>query len=210
MAFGPTTFSGLSTAVSDIGAGISAEGAATSDMFAAEAEQYKIEGTQFEKASYREAAALAGQNEQFTAISTRIKAAQQQRELSMSLGTTQANVAGAGLAESGSALDVLRESASQGALTRAVIKSQGLITEAGYNEQQQSYLNMVQALTLQSRAILSRGKPTLRRRARQTRRPPLTSSVPALPARHRWPAWRRRQPEAIPKRCKFTNCEVRK
>jgi hypothetical protein len=145
MPFGTATISGLSTAVSDIGAGISAEGAATSDMFAAEAEQYKIEGTQFEQASYQQAAALAGQNEQFTAISTRIKAAQAQRELSMSLGTTQANVAGAGLAESGSALDVLRESASQGALTRAVIKSQGLITEAGYNEQQESYLNMVAA-----------------------------------------------------------------
>ena len=145
MAFGTATFSGLSTAVSDIGAGISAEGAATSDLYAAEAEQYKIEGTQFEKASYQEAAALAGQNEQFTAISTRIKAAQAQRELSMSLGTTTANVAGAGLSESGSALDILRESASQGALTRSVIKSQGLITEAGYNEQQQSYLNMVGA-----------------------------------------------------------------
>jgi hypothetical protein len=145
MPFGSTTLSGLSTAVSDIGAGISQEGAATSDLYAAEAEQYKIAGTQFERASYQEAAALAGQNEQFTAISTRIKAAQAQRELTMSLGTTQANVAGAGLAASGSALDVLRESASQGALTRAVIKSQGLITEAGYNEQQQSYLNMVEA-----------------------------------------------------------------
>jgi hypothetical protein len=145
MPFGSATISGFSTAVSDIGAGISAEGAATSDMYAAEAEQYKIEGTQFERTSYQEAAALAGQNEQFTAISTRIKAAQAQRELSMSLGTTTANVAGAGLSESGSALDILRESASQGALTRAVIKSQGLITEAGYNEQQQSYLNMVGA-----------------------------------------------------------------
>ena len=145
MAFGSATFSGLSTAVSDIGAGISAEGAATSDLYAAEAEQYKIEGTKFEQQSYQEAAALAGQNEQFTAISTRIKAAQAQRELYTSLGTTTANVAGAGLANSGSALDILRESASQGALTRAVIKSQGLITEAGYNEQQQSYLNMVQA-----------------------------------------------------------------
>jgi hypothetical protein len=145
MAFGSATFSGLSTAVSDIGAGISQEGAATSDLYAAEAEQYKIEGTQFERTSYQEAAALAAQNEQFTAYSTRIKAAQQQREISMSLGTTTANVAGAGLANSGSALDILRESASQGALTKAVIKQQGLITEAGYNEQQQSYLNMVGA-----------------------------------------------------------------
>jgi hypothetical protein len=145
MPFGSATISGLSTAVTDIGAGISAEGAATSDLYAAESEQYKIQGTQFEQQSYQEAAALAGQNEQFTALSTRLRAAQQQRELYMSLGTTKANVAGAGLAQSGSSLDILRESASQGALTKAVIKQQGLITEAGYNQQQQSYLNMVGA-----------------------------------------------------------------
>jgi hypothetical protein len=61
----------------------------------------------------------------------------------MSLGRTQAAVAGAGLAESGSALDILRESASEGATTKAVIGQQGLITEAGYQEQ--AYTNMANA-----------------------------------------------------------------
>ena len=48
-------------------------------------------------------------------------------------------MAGAGFAESGSALDLLRDSASQGALAHAVIGQQGLITEAGYEQQRQSY-----------------------------------------------------------------------
>ncbi len=47
-------------------------------------------------------------------------------------------MAGAGLGESGSALDILRDSASQGALTKATLGQQGLINEAGYQEQQQS------------------------------------------------------------------------
>ena len=38
------------------------------------------------------------------------------------------------------ARDLMRESASQGALTKAVAQQQGLITEAGYEEQAQSYL----------------------------------------------------------------------
>jgi hypothetical protein len=41
----------------------------------------------------------------------------------------------------------LRESASQGALTHAVASEQGLITEAGYTEQAQSYQTMQQAAT---------------------------------------------------------------
>jgi hypothetical protein len=62
-----------------------------------------------------------------------------------SLGQTRADVAGAGFAESGSALDILRESASQGALTKSVMATQGLITEAGYQEQADSYRTMATA-----------------------------------------------------------------
>jgi hypothetical protein len=47
---------------------------------------------------------------------------QAEREMYQSLGQTKADVAGAGFAESGSALDLLRQSASQGALQQAVHK----------------------------------------------------------------------------------------
>ncbi len=60
-------------------------------------------------------------------------------------GTTQADVAGAGFSMSGSAADIMRDSASQGALTHAVLGQQGLINEAGYKEQAASDNTMATA-----------------------------------------------------------------
>ena len=57
-----------------------------------------------------------------------------------SMSQTKADIAGGGFAASGSGLDILAQSASQGALQQAVIARQGLITEAGYQEQAQSFL----------------------------------------------------------------------
>ena len=105
----------------------------------------KAKGAEFEQKSYLEAADLAKQNEQFTEMSTAIKESQADRNLYQALGQTKADVAGAGFAQSGSALDILRESASEGAMTKAVLGEQGLITEAGYKEQAQSYTDMASA-----------------------------------------------------------------
>lgn len=131
MALGNATFTDIGTAVSDI--------------FAAKGDLLKAQGSEFEKLSYLQAADLATQNEQFTAMSTAIKQSQADRNLYQALGTTRADVAGAGFAQSGSALDLLRESASQGAMTKAVLGEQGLITEAGYEEQAKSYRDMASA-----------------------------------------------------------------
>jgi hypothetical protein len=131
MAFGPET--------------IQSFGAAASDIFAGIGDEAKAAGDFAESTEYNAAAGLALQNEQFTVQSTAIKEAQQQRELTMSLGNTQASTAGAGFQMSGSSLDILRDSASQGALTHAVLGQQGLITEAGYQEQATSYEMMSQA-----------------------------------------------------------------
>jgi hypothetical protein len=117
-------------------------GGAASDLFAASGHKAKAAGDLIEAKNYDLASSLATQNEKFTETSTAIKEAQQQRELTNTLGGQQADVAGAGFSESGSALDLLRDSASQGALTHAVLGEQGLITEAGYQEQAQSYTNM--------------------------------------------------------------------
>jgi hypothetical protein len=133
MAIGPQTFSSI--------------GGAASDMFSGFGDQAKAQGDFAEAKEYSLAAALAQQNEKFTETSTAIKEAQQQRELTMTLGGQQADVAGAGFAESGSALDLLRDSAQQGALTHAVGSEQGLITEAGYTDQAQSYKTMSDAAT---------------------------------------------------------------
>lgn len=120
-------------------------GTAASDLFAGFAASDKIKGDQLEAASYGEAASLALQNEQFTKVSTGIQEAQQQRELNLSLGRTQSEIAGAGFTGSGSGLDILRSSAAQGSIQKAVTGQQGLITEAGYQEQANAYTNMESA-----------------------------------------------------------------
>lgn len=120
-------------------------GGAVSDIFGGFAQQAKAKGDVFEKENYLLAASLAEQNKQFAEQSTAIKEVQADRELYKSLGATTADVTGAGLSLSGSALDILRDSASQGALTHGVLAQQGLISEAGYEEQAKSYQNMAQA-----------------------------------------------------------------
>lgn len=131
MAFGSSTFMDL--------------GGAVSDLFAAEGHKSKAAGDRVEAENYDLASGLALQNEKFTETSTEIKQAQLDRNIYQTMGATRADVAGSGFAESGSALDLLRDSASQGALTKAVAGQQGLITEAGYKEQSQSYTNMASA-----------------------------------------------------------------
>lgn len=120
-------------------------GTGISDIFAGFASEKRAQGDIAEQQDYQDAAQLALQNEQYTKMATAIKEAQIERETSKSLGRTTAEVAGAGFAASGSALDILRESASQGALTRAVAGEQGLITEASYKEQANAYALMASA-----------------------------------------------------------------
>ena len=138
---GTSPFGGISLSTGGIGS----IAGGVSDLFASMGYKAKAQGDAFEQQNYLLAGTLADQNEQYTEWSTGIKQAQEDRELFKSLGTTKADIAGAGLAESGSALDILRESASQGAMARAVTGEQGLIQEASYKEQAQSYRNMAQA-----------------------------------------------------------------
>lgn len=158
MAFGNATFTDAAGAVSDLlggsekaaGLRISASGQRISaqgfDLSALGNEQ-RAQGDEAEATQYGLASTLATQNEAFTEQSVAIQQFQQQRQLTQSLGTTRADVAGSGGTLGGSALDILRDSASQGALTKAVMGQQGLITEAGYKEEAQSYDVMQSAAT---------------------------------------------------------------
>jgi hypothetical protein len=136
--FGAPTFSDAAGAVSDI--------------FAAQGYRFKAEGDLIEGQNYRAASALALQNEEFTKESTQVKLAQTQREIYKQLGETQADVGAAGFTMSGSGLDILREGAAQGALTKQVLGQQGLITEAGYEEQAGAYANMASAADIAAKA----------------------------------------------------------
>lgn len=120
---------------------------AVSDLFLAQSDRSKANFDLTEGQEYGLASDLASQNEQFTQMSTAIKEAQISRDVSKSLGLTQSQEAGAGFATSGSGLDILRESTSQGALTKAVASENGLVQEAGFQEQADSYKLMQTAAT---------------------------------------------------------------
>lgn len=136
-------------------------GGAVQDLFGAEAHGLKAKGLRLEAENYGEAAGFAKQNAEFSRISTGIKLAQQDRETYKALGGITADVAGAGFAMSGSALDILRDSASQGALMRSVAEQQGLIQEEGYNVQARSYENMAKAAQFAAEAEDKAGEASL-------------------------------------------------
>jgi hypothetical protein len=129
----------------DIAGAGSSLGAGVSDIFAGFGVQAKAQGDILEQQNYQRANLLAQQEAGFAAMSTKIQEMQESREISKSLGQTTADVAGAGFATAGSAIDLLRESAAQGALTKQVTQVQGNITVAGYKEQAESYANMATA-----------------------------------------------------------------
>jgi hypothetical protein len=163
MAVSSTTFSNIGGAVSDIfaGMGASAKGAlqaqgiqltaqgtrisAESTRLSAQGLRLQAQGDLAESSNYDLASTLATQNEQFTAQSTRVQEAQLARTETQTIGGQEASVGGAGFAESGSALDIMRDSAQQGALAKGVLAQQGVITEAGYTEQAQSFTTMANA-----------------------------------------------------------------
>lgn len=160
MALSNATFSDLGGSVSDLFAGfaasakgslqaqgldITAEGtdiSAESSQISAESLRTKAAGDIAESNNYDIAANLAGANEAFTEQSTRVQEAQQARQVTQAIGGQEAGTAAAGFSSSGSAGDLIRMSASQGALARGVLAQQGTITEAGYTEQQQSFETM--------------------------------------------------------------------
>lgn len=131
-----STFQNAGGAVSDL---FSAYGAEQSSQIQAEGLRIKSQGDLAEAQQYDLAQKLALQNKQYTETSTGIQVAQQERQNTMQIGGQEAQVAGAGFAQSGSALDILADSARQGALASETLKQQGLINEAGFEEQANSY-----------------------------------------------------------------------
>lgn len=136
MALSKDTFGNAGGAVSDL---FQAFGASKSADLSAEGLRLKAQGDLAEAGQYDLASDLASKNAQYTETSTQIKEAQQQRNTTMQVGGQEAAIAGAGLKESGSSLDILADSAREGSLAKAALGQQGLIEEAGFKEQEASY-----------------------------------------------------------------------
>lgn len=116
----------------NISKGVGAFGAAVSDLFAAE-------GLEMSAEAYRRAAGITGENIGLTEESIRIKKLQADRAIYKALGGQEADIASSGLAASGSALDLMRDSAAQGDLTRRLMDLQGRIDINTLNLQKLSY-----------------------------------------------------------------------
>ena len=149
MALSASTFSNAGGEVKDLFGGIGdiLQGDLKSKGLNIQAQglRLKAQGDLAEASNYDLASNLAEQNKKYTEESTAIQVTQQQRQTMAQIGGQTAAIGGAGFAASGSALDILRDSASQGALAKHVLERQGQITEAGYEEQAQSYTTLATA-----------------------------------------------------------------
>lgn len=92
-----------------------------------------------EASAYGKAGAIERQNAQIAAATGRIQTIQADRQIYQTIGGQQADVAGAGLASSGSALDLLRSSMQQGALTKQLIANQTGLSVNSYTAEADSY-----------------------------------------------------------------------
>lgn len=119
-------------------AGFADLGGAVKDLFGGIGELASAKG-------YTAAAGYATQNAEIEAQSAQIQQVQATRKIYQTEGGQRADIAGAGLNASGSALDVVRDTAQQGSLTKQLIANQGAINVAGYEEEASNYSAMATA-----------------------------------------------------------------
>jgi hypothetical protein len=150
LAGGLLNYSDTGSGLAHLGGGLSGGffsgiGGAVSDMFSADALKFKQKGDIIEAQEYRQAAAFARVNEQYVKESTDIKEFQLQRKDYETEGDISANIAANNFENSGSSIDVLRDSATQAALERGVAQQQGIIEEQAYEQQAKSFEFMAEA-----------------------------------------------------------------
>lgn len=104
-------------------------------------------GLKKDAASLDQAAAMEDTNAKLTAASTGIQHAAAQRDIYKVIGGQKSDISAAGFTMSGSALDLARDSAQQGAITQSLIEVQGEID---------TQTHLVQAHNLRAQAASAR------------------------------------------------------
>ena len=107
-------------------------GGAVSDIFSAI-------GSGKAATTYKQAQQMELQNVQYEKENVMLQEAQEQRKIELGIGREKAQVSGAGFTAGGSALDLLRMSQEQGAITKAAIGVEGQIQENAYAAQASAY-----------------------------------------------------------------------
>lgn len=98
-----------------------------------------------ESSAYGKAADIASNNVEIAKQSTQIQETQEQRQIYQALGSERAAAGANGLTTGGSAGDILRASASQGSLAKALISRQGAINENSFQQEADAYKGMQSA-----------------------------------------------------------------
>jgi hypothetical protein len=106
---------------------------------------FSAQGAFAEAKTLDQASSLEDENAKIAKESGAIQLTQQQRQAYKVVGAGQADVAGSGLAASGSALDVMRASASQASLAGQLIGTQTAINVNAYEAQAGAYRGEAQA-----------------------------------------------------------------
>lgn len=122
-----------------VSAGFNSAGMAVQSIFGAKASGIMAQGYRDSAGSYGEAADIARKNAKIVEQSTELKTLQTDRQIYKVIGGQQSDVAGAGFAASGSALDLLADSQAQGELTRSLVELQGEIDQNAYLQQATAY-----------------------------------------------------------------------
>lgn len=92
-------------------------------------------GTTAEAAQYGTAADISQQNAQLATVSGQLQQYQNTRTLMNTLGTQQADISGAGFADTGTAVNLARSSLQQGLLQNQVLGVNAQVEAGGYLEQ---------------------------------------------------------------------------
>lgn len=138
----------------NIGAGIQGIGDAATSLFGAAASGASAQGDVAEEQAYEKASSIALENAGIVKQSTAIQETQATRQIFQGMGSTSAALGAANL-EGGSAGDLMRSGAQQGALTKQLIQQQGDITQLGYEQEASSYTGMANAAAAAASAAKS-------------------------------------------------------
>ena len=125
---------------------------AVESFFGAKASGLNAKGLRLQAKAYNEAAEFSFRNVDYTRASTEVQAYQLQRNLFKSFGQTEADIASAGFSDSGSAGDLMRMGAEEGALQTAILNYQGKVSEEGFRVQGESYKVQAQAALFAAKA----------------------------------------------------------
>ena len=129
MALNMDLFNGVSSGLSGVFGGIGDTQAAKGLKKSAASLDTAAGITREAAGLYVQATDLSKQNAEVAAMNTNVQLIQERRALYKAVGTQKAQIAGAGLKLSGSALDIMRDAAMQGGLERAQIRLQGAVQQ---------------------------------------------------------------------------------